>query len=89
MAVAQNQEPDTVQYDWFFDEKESECVVIHTYRDSNALMHHIRLATGALSELRNITETTIEAFGPATPELKEMLDRFGVKLYKPYMKLER
>jgi quinol monooxygenase YgiN len=34
-------EPGVLQYDWFFDDKETVCVVLERYQDSEALLAHV------------------------------------------------
>ena len=60
----------TLQYDWFFNADESECVVHERYRDSDAL-----LQTWSISG---------ELFGTPSPKLLKALESFDVRIYSPY-----
>ena len=57
-------EPGVLQYDWFFDDTDTVCVVRETYQDSEALLAHIANmgeALNTLSELGGGCE--LEMFG--------------------------
>jgi quinol monooxygenase YgiN len=63
-------EPGVLEYDWFFDDSQTMCVVRETYRDSEALLAHITTlgeVLNALSELGGGCE--LEIFGDPSPAL--------------------
>ena len=41
MQSARTLDNGTLQYEWYFSEDQSECLVFERYRDSNALLEHI------------------------------------------------
>ena len=47
-------EPGVLQYDWFFDDTETVCVVRETYQDSEALLAHITTMGGMLNTLSEL-----------------------------------
>ena len=40
MEIVRSQDPGTLQYDTFFNEDESECIVLERFRDLDALLQH-------------------------------------------------
>jgi quinol monooxygenase YgiN len=66
-------EPGVLQYDWFFDDTHTVCVVRETYQDSEALLAHIANmgeALNTLSELGGGCE--LEMFGDPSPLLVDV-----------------
>ena len=65
-------EQGVLQYDWFFDDTETVCVVLETYKDSEALLAHIANVGeefGRLVELGGGCE--LEMFGDLPAQLVE------------------
>jgi quinol monooxygenase YgiN len=63
-------EPGVLQYDWFFDDTETVCVVLERYQDSEALLTHVANvgeAFGRLVELVGACE--LEMFGEPSARL--------------------
>jgi quinol monooxygenase YgiN len=63
-------EPGVLQYEWFFDDTHTVCVVRETYQDSEALLAHITtlgVTLNTLSELGGGCE--LEMFGDPSPLL--------------------
>ena len=63
-------EPGVLQYDWFFDDTQTVCVVRETYQDSEALLAHItRTCKGPPrgTERGHREEPTMRAL-PASPD---------------------
>jgi quinol monooxygenase YgiN len=78
----------TLQYDWFFSEDHSECVVLERYRDSKAALEHNANLGETLRELFETCSGSGEIFGTPSPELvEEGLKRIGAKIYSPYQSI--
>lgn len=81
LETAQN-EPGTLCYDWFFDGDGTRCVVLETYRDSDAVLAHL---AGAGANLIRLVElgggVHLDVFGDPTPTLREALAPFSPALY--------
>jgi quinol monooxygenase YgiN len=76
-------EETTLQYDWFFSEDETTCVVRETYASSDAVLAHVAHMgdlIGKLGELGGGLE--IEAFGDPSPELLEAAAVFEPTVYR-------
>ncbi|MGD9703148.1 MAG: putative quinol monooxygenase [Acidimicrobiia bacterium] len=65
-------EATTLQYDWFFSDDQTKCVVRETYQNSDAILAHMANLgdlIGRLAELGGGLE--IEVFGAPSPQLLE------------------
>lgn len=61
-----------LQYDWFFNGDETECVVRETYENSDAILAHMANLGELLGKLAEAGGgLKIEAFGPVSPQLAE------------------
>jgi quinol monooxygenase YgiN len=87
MELARTKDTGTLQYDSFFNDDYSECIVIERYRDSEALLQHSANQGDKMAELLKICTISGEVCGSASPELKRALETYGVPVYSPYMSL--
>ena len=87
ISVREN-EKGTLQYDWFFNEDETHCVVRQTYEDSPALLEHIANLRETVSELLTVCDLSTEIFGDPSPELIKAVDGMGVVVYSYFQGLE-
>ena len=72
----------TLTYDWYFNEDQSECKVLETYRDSNAVLAHIANVGPYLGQFFEISTFSGELFGPASEAVKEALSGFESTYYE-------
>jgi quinol monooxygenase YgiN len=84
MEIVRTKDSGTLQYDTYFNDDESECIVLERFRDSEALIEHgahlsdlmeAILATGAVSG---------ELLGEPSAELRARLADSEVRLFRPY-----
>jgi quinol monooxygenase YgiN len=69
MEIAKS-EPGVLQYDWFFDDTQTVCVVRETYEDSQALLAHITTMGEALNTLTQLGGSCeLEMFGDPSPQV--------------------
>jgi quinol monooxygenase YgiN len=87
MEIVRTKDTGTLQYDIFFNDDQSECIVLERYRDSKALIEHAAhlgelgeaiLATGWVSG---------ELLGEPSAELKAMMVGSGVRRFAPYQSM--
>jgi hypothetical protein len=79
----------TLQYDVFFNEDQSECVVLERYRDSEAAIEHAA-NLGDLAEAVLATATVVhgEVLGEPGAELRANLAGSEVpQLFTPYLSM--
>jgi quinol monooxygenase YgiN len=86
MEIVRTKEPGTLQYDTYFNDDQSECVVIERYRDSEAAIEHA-------ANLRDLSEAVLatvsvvhgEVLGEPNAELRANLSGSEVpQLFTPY-----
>ena len=87
MEIVRTKDTGTLQYDVYFNDDQSECIVIERYRDSEALIEHLAhlgdlmeaiLATGSVSgELR----------GEPSAEMRANLADSPVRVFTPFLSM--
>ena len=89
MEIVRTKDTGTLQYDVFFNDDESECMVLERYRDSEAAMEHV----ANLGDLFGAVLTTVtvvhgELLGEASAELRANLaDSEVPELFTPYQSM--
>jgi quinol monooxygenase YgiN len=87
MDIVRSKDTGTLQYEIYFNDDQSECIVLERYRDSAALIEHganlgdigeAILATGSVSG---------ELLGEPSAELRAMLAGGPVRLFTPYLSM--
>jgi quinol monooxygenase YgiN len=87
MEIVRAKDTGTLQYEIYFSEDQSECVVLERYKDSEALIEHganlgelgqAILATGLVSS---------DLLGEPSAELKAMLAGGLVRLFTPFLSM--
>ena len=87
MEIVRAKDTGTLQYEIYFSDDQSECVVLERYRDSEALIEHGAnlgelgqkiLATGLVSS---------ELLGEPSAELKAMLAGGPVRRFTPFLSM--
>jgi quinol monooxygenase YgiN len=88
MEIVRYQDPGTLQYDTFFNEDESECIVLERFRDLEALLQH---GANIGDELMEAIVATGECFGellgPVPAEIRANLADGPVQVFLPYLAL--
>jgi quinol monooxygenase YgiN len=86
MEIVRTKDTGTLQYDTYFNDDHSECVIIERYRDSEAAVEH----AANLRELSEAVLATVsvvhgEILGEPSAELRANLSRSEVpQLFTPY-----
>ena len=86
VAVKEN-EPGTLQYDWFFNPEETECVVREIYTDSNAVFAHLSNIGVLLGQITQVADMSLEVFGNPSEELRAATSGMNPKIYSFYQGL--
>jgi quinol monooxygenase YgiN len=86
MEIVRTKEPGTLQYDTYFNDDQSECIVIERYRDSEAAMEHAaNLADISAAVLAMVSVVHGELLGEPSEELRAKLANSEVpQLFTPY-----
>jgi Amidohydrolase/Antibiotic biosynthesis monooxygenase len=84
MEIVRAKDTGTLQYDIFFNDDQSECIVLERYRDSEALIEHA-LHLGDLGEAIFATGwVSGELLGEPSAELRAKMVGSPVRLFAPY-----
>lgn len=77
-------EPGALQYDWFFNEDHTECVVRERYADSNAVFTHLGNIGELLGKILLIVDMSLEVFGNPSDDLRAAIAGMNSKIYSFY-----
>ena len=86
MEIVRTKDSGTLQYDTYFNDDQSECVVIERYRDSEAAIEHAaNLADVSAAVLATVSVVHGELLGEPSEELRANLAEMEVpELFTPY-----
>ncbi|HXH48437.1 MAG TPA: antibiotic biosynthesis monooxygenase [Terriglobia bacterium] len=84
MRTVREKDSGTLQYDWFLNQAQTECVVRETYRDSEAVLEHIANLGATLGAILSVCDWTFEVLGSPSPELVKATTGLSLKLYSPF-----
>lgn len=86
MEIVRTKEPGTLQYDTYFSDDQSECIIIERYRDSEAAMEHAKnLADVSAAVIAIVSVVHGELLGEPSAELRAKLaDSEVPQLFTPY-----
>ncbi len=87
MAITRNKDTGTLQYDVFFNEDASECIVHERYRDSEALLEHLANLGETGSALFRVCSAEGEVLGTPSAKLRKALEGGPVRIFTPYLSL--
>lgn len=82
--LVRTQDTGTLQYEWYLNSDNTECLVFERYRDSQALLDHQKNLRDTLAAIHQTCSGSAEVCGTASPELTEQLDGLPVRFYKPF-----
>ena len=74
-------DPGTSLYEWFINEAGTECIVLETYDDAEALLAHARNAGPLVGRLLQIADCKVDLLADPTPEMRAALKRMPMTLY--------
>ncbi len=72
----------TIQYDWFYNDLKSECVVKERYIDSDAVLDHMANVGKLLGGLVELSSISLEVYGSPSADLQNALDGWDVTYYE-------
>ncbi len=85
LEIVRSQDTGTLQYEIYFNDDQSECIVLERYRDSEALVEH----AGHLGDLGRAIPGLVssELLGEPSDDVKAKLVGSGVRLFMPFLSL--
>ncbi len=83
--IVRSQDTGTLQYAIYFNEDQSDCIVLERYRDSEALVEH----AGHLGDLGRAIPGLVssELLGEPSADVRAKLVGSGVRLFTPFLSL--
>jgi quinol monooxygenase YgiN len=88
MEIVRSQDPGTLQYDTFFNEDESECIVLERFRDLDALLQHgANIGDELMAAIVATGECHGELLGDVPDEVRESLRGGPVQVFLPHSAL--
>jgi quinol monooxygenase YgiN len=92
MIAGTQKEPGALAYDWHLSSDRTQCRLIETYSDANAVQAHI---TGPVVQqlvpklLETATLNGFEVYGDPGPKASEMLSGIGAKIFHLWHSISR
>jgi quinol monooxygenase YgiN len=87
MEIVQAKDTGTLQFAIYFNDDESECIVLERYRDFEALREHGTHIGELAQEISMAGSVTSVCLGEPSAVLREQLAGGGVQLFTPYRSL--
>jgi quinol monooxygenase YgiN len=89
MNSVRTKDTGTLQYDFFFSDDHTECLVLERYRDSDAALEHVANLGETMGELLERCVFSADVCGTPSPELTRGLEGLDVRIYSPFQSLGR
>jgi quinol monooxygenase YgiN len=87
VEIARTMDTGTLQYDIYFNEDESECIVVERYKDSSALMEHAAHVGHLMESIFATGSASSEMLGEPTAEIRAGMADGQVRLFTPFLSL--
>jgi quinol monooxygenase YgiN len=87
MEIVRAKDTGTLQYDTYFNDDQSECIVLERFRDSEALMEHAAHLADLMEAILATGSVSGELLGEPSAELRARLADSEVRLFTPYMSM--
>ena len=88
LGIVRTQDPGTLQYDTFFNEDESEAIVLERFRDEESLVKHSEnIGDEMMQAIVATGDCHGELLGDVSAELREQLAGGPVQVFLPYQAL--
>ncbi|MFV2113740.1 putative quinol monooxygenase [Micromonospora sp. LOL_025] len=87
VEIVRTKDTGTLQYDIYFNDDQSECIVLERYRDSEALIEHTAHVADLMQAILATGSVSGELLGEPSAELRAKLDGSGVRLFTPFQSM--
>lgn len=87
MEIVRTKDTGRLQYDIYFNDDESECVVVERYRDSEARIEHAANVADLMAPIMATGSVSGEILGEPSDELQSKLTDGPVGLFTPFLSL--
>ena len=87
LEIVRTKDEGTLQYDTYFNDDESECIVLERFRDSDALILHGQNMAPLMESIMATGTVSGELLGDLSEELREQMADSPVGLFTLYQAL--
>jgi quinol monooxygenase YgiN len=87
MEIVRTKDTGTLQYDIYFNDDQSECIVLERYRDSDALVEHAEHIGDLMEAIVATGSVSGELLGEPSAELRAKLADSPVRLFTPFQSM--
>lgn len=88
MQIVRTQDTGTLQYDTYFNDDETECIVIERFRDADALIQHGENLAHLMDAITATGSVSGELLGDLSAELRARFTSGGpVQLFTPWSRM--
>jgi len=87
MEIVRTKDTGTLQYDIYFNDDQSECIVLERYRDSEALIEHGAHIGDLMEAIVATGSVSGELLGEPSGELRANLADGPVRLFTPFQSM--
>jgi quinol monooxygenase YgiN len=88
MEIVRTQDTGTLQYDTYFNDDETECIVIERFRDADALIQHGENLAHLMDAITATGSVSGELLGDPSAELRARFTSGGpVQLFTPWSRM--
>ena len=84
MEIVRTKDTGTLQYDTYFNDDESECIVLERFRDTEALIEHSEHIGDLMEAIVATGSVSGELLGEPSAELRAKLAGSPVGLFTPF-----
>ena len=88
MEIVRAQDTGTLQYDTYFNDDETECIVLERFRDSDALIEHGEHLAHLMDAIIATGEVSGELLGEPSDDMRARLaGSTSVQLFTPWLRM--
>jgi quinol monooxygenase YgiN len=87
MEIVRTKDTGTLQYDTYFNDDQSECIVHERYKDSEALIEHAEHLGDLMEAIVATGSVSGELLGEPSAELRAKLADTPVRLFTPFLSM--
>ncbi len=87
LEIVRTTDTGTLQYDIYFNEDESECIVVERYKDSVALMEHAAHVGHLMEPIFATASVSSDMLGVPSADLRTRMTDGPVRLFAPFASL--